>query len=71
MQGFALLSGFIEQARMHAVAQHTYVWVVFSQNQSKGMSVMALASTTGLDPIQGRAGTYSIPSQRFKLCHRS
>lgn len=61
------VSGMLEQARQYAVAQNTYVWVVFSRDAnspSAGQPLYAvvLASKDGTDPVAFGAYSKDIPS---------
>jgi prepilin-type N-terminal cleavage/methylation domain-containing protein len=59
------ISGILEQGRAYAVAQDTYVWVVFYENVPasgpREVFVGAFASNDGTDPFNW-AGTVTMPS---------
>jgi len=60
------LAGLLEQARQYAVAQNTYVWVMFNTqtaNNTDTLAVGVVASTDGSDP-----GTFGAsPSPNFTV----
>jgi Tfp pilus assembly protein FimT len=60
------VGGVLEQARQYAIAQHTYVWVVFHTRVVDGLDrvyVSIVASRDGTDP-----GVYgNVPSTSFEL----
>ena len=50
------MAGFIEQARAYAVAQNTYVWVMFNQANASN----ATQKNTAVFAVASRNGTYSV-----------
>ncbi len=68
------MSGLLEQARQYAVAQGTYVWVVFradtdAQGQDR-LSVAVLASRDGTDPNSDPSSAYdygTVPGPSLDL----
>ena len=51
-------TGILEQARQYAVAQNTYVWVLFAPDStadSTNLNIAVVASKDGLDPAAGAA----------------
>lgn len=68
-QTIAEVAGLLEQARQYAVAQNTYVWVVFNTEVVNGADILhvtVVASRDGTDPQAYGA----VPSGAFDLISR-
>jgi type II secretory pathway pseudopilin PulG len=73
--GVARMSGLLDQARQHAIAHNTYVWVAMADvppqdgNGEAGLRVAVVESTDGTNAA-GWTGTADLGDERFRLVNR-
>lgn len=73
--GVARLTGILDQARQHAIANNTYVWVAMTDvpagpdSAEPGLRVAVVESTDGTNAA-GWSGTVDLADDRFRLINR-